>query len=59
MLPYFDNWTGRWGLEHIPSGIFEVSLRDYYACFERIKRIDPVAVLPGVDPRLAEKEIYG
>jgi N-acyl homoserine lactone hydrolase len=59
MLPYFDNWTGRWGLEHIPSGIFEASLHDYYACFERIKQIDPVAVLPGVDPRLAEKEIYG
>ena len=59
VLPYFDNWTGRWGLEHIPSGIFEASLRDYYECFERIKRIDPVAILPGVDPRLGEKEIYG
>lgn len=58
MLPYFDNWTGRWGFEHIPSGIFEASLHQYYACFERIKQIDPVAVLPGVDPRVAEREIY-
>jgi hypothetical protein len=35
MLPYFDNWTGRWGLEHIPSGIFEAGLHEYYACFDR------------------------
>jgi N-acyl homoserine lactone hydrolase len=59
MLPYFDNWSGRWGLKHIPSGIFEASLHDYYACFERIERIDPAAVLPGVDPRVAEKDCYG
>ena len=59
MLPYFDNWTGRSGFEHIPSGIFESSLHDYYACFDRIHQINPVAVLPGVDPRVAEKEVYG
>jgi glyoxylase-like metal-dependent hydrolase (beta-lactamase superfamily II) len=55
MLPYFDNWTGRWGLDHIPSGIFEDSLHEYYTCFDRIEEIDPVVVLPGVNPRLAKQ----
>lgn len=59
MLPYFDNWTGRWGFEHIPSGIFAASLRDYYGCFDRIGQLAPAVILPGIDPRVAEKELYG
>jgi glyoxylase-like metal-dependent hydrolase (beta-lactamase superfamily II) len=59
VLPYFDNWTGRWGFEHIPSGILAASLRDYYACFERIESLAPALVLPGVDPRIAERTTYG
>jgi N-acyl homoserine lactone hydrolase len=59
MLPYYDNWEGRWGFEHIPSGIFAASLRDYYACFKRIEQLAPVAILPGVDPRVAERSMYG
>jgi glyoxylase-like metal-dependent hydrolase (beta-lactamase superfamily II) len=59
MLPYFDNWTGRWGFRHIPSGIFEAGLHEYYACFDRIEQIAPVLVLPGVDPRVAEHDVYG
>jgi glyoxylase-like metal-dependent hydrolase (beta-lactamase superfamily II) len=59
VLPYFDNWHGRWGFEHIPSGIFAASLRDYYACFERIEALAPAVVLPGVDPRIAEQASYG
>lgn len=59
MLPYFDNWTGRWGYEHIPSGIFEASLHEYYASFDKIEKLGPVAILPGVDPKVASKEVYG
>jgi glyoxylase-like metal-dependent hydrolase (beta-lactamase superfamily II) len=59
MLPYFDNWTGRWGFEHIPSGIFAASLRDYYACFDRIRQLAPAVILPGIDPRVAEQGLYG
>lgn len=59
ILPYYDNWNGRWGYDHIPSGIMQSSLHDYYACFDRIEEIDPVAILPGVDPRVAEREVYG
>ena len=59
ILPYFDNWTGRWGYDHIPSGIMEASLHQYYACFDRIEKIKPVAILPGVDPKVAETEVYG
>jgi glyoxylase-like metal-dependent hydrolase (beta-lactamase superfamily II) len=59
MLPYFDNWTGRWGYKRIPSGILQASLHDYFKCFERVEQIDPAVILPGVDPRVAEKEIYG
>jgi len=59
MLPYFDNWTGGWGFEHIPSGAFQASLHDYYACFRRIEEIQPAAVLPGVDPRVGEHTVYG
>ncbi|HYW87870.1 MAG TPA: hypothetical protein VFB50_08880, partial [Chloroflexota bacterium] len=59
VLPYFDSWQGRWGFEHIPSGIFAASLRDYYACFQRIEALAPAVVLPGVDPRIAEQPIYG
>src|SRR6266508_3815079 len=59
MLPYFDNWHGRWGFQHIPSGIFAASLRDYYTCFARVEAIAPALVLPGVDPRVAEHTQYG
>jgi len=59
ILPYFDNWTGRWGYKHIPSGIMEAGLHEYYACFERIEELHPVVVLPGVDPKVAEREVYG
>ncbi len=59
MLPFFANWTGRWGMNHIPSGTMQASLRQYYRCFDLIERIDPVFILPGVDPKVAEREVYG
>ena len=59
ILPYYDNWTGRWGYEHIPSGIMEAGLHEYYRCFDRIEQIAPAAILPGVDPKVAEQAVYG
>jgi glyoxylase-like metal-dependent hydrolase (beta-lactamase superfamily II) len=59
MIPYSNNWTGRWGMQHVPSGIMQASLRQYYSCFERIKEISPVYILPGLDPAVAELETYG
>ena len=59
IVPYHDNWTGRWGMRHVPSGIMQASLRQYYRCFEIIEEIDPAIVLPGVDPRVGEQEVYG
>jgi glyoxylase-like metal-dependent hydrolase (beta-lactamase superfamily II) len=59
ITPYFDNWSGRWGHKHVPSGAFQSSLRQYYDAFERIEAIAPIIVLPGNDPRVADHPTYG
>lgn len=46
-------------MQHIPSGIMQSSLREYYECFSRLEEIDPAIILPGVDPRVGEHDIYG
>ncbi len=58
-IPYYDNWSGRWGMQHIPSGIMQSSLREYYQCFSELEEIDPAIILPGVDPKVGEHDIYG
>jgi glyoxylase-like metal-dependent hydrolase (beta-lactamase superfamily II) len=59
MCPFFDNWTGRWRMPHVPSGILQASLQDYYACFQMIEEINPHYVLPGLDPKVSRQEVYG
>ena len=59
MLPFIDSWEGRWGMQHIPHGILQASLQDYYRCFDRIDEINPHYVLPGLDPRVGEQTVYG
>jgi glyoxylase-like metal-dependent hydrolase (beta-lactamase superfamily II) len=59
MLPFLDSWEGRWGWRHIPNGIMQASLHEYYDCFRRIEEINPHYVLPGLDPRVAEQAVYG
>ncbi len=59
ITPYFDNWSGRWGHKHVPSGSFQSSLRQYYDAFLRIEAIAPSLILPGNDPLVAEHSVYG
>jgi len=59
MLPFFDNWRGRWKMRHVPSGILQSSLKDYQRCFKRIEEINPHHVLPGLDPEVGWQDVYG
>jgi len=59
MCPFFDNWTGRWRMTHVPSGIMQASLKDYYNCFKIIEEINPHYVLPGLDPKVSRQLVYG
>jgi len=54
-LPLYENWYSPSG--YIPSGI-HVSLADYYESFKKIEKITDW-ILPGHDPGVLKKEVYG
>lgn len=58
IIPYFANYAPKDGGTPIPSGIHMSGMRDYMASLQRIRDLDPIWVLPGVDPLVGQRSVY-
>lgn len=56
-LPLFENWMSPDPTQFVPTGI-HTSLDDCYASFDKVRSIT-TKFLPGHDPRVLEREVYG